>query len=166
MPSSRSSREAFCARNERLDASIKAIKINKERTALIVHPQGFSRGYLPLFVPNRFDDKLADDIPPPGADGTAHTNFASAFENSRQHDVHDPDPADEKRNGSDGHHDGVEKLLGTFLLREQLRGDDDVEVARPVMRGVQNAADHFSIGGAALRRGEMQIEAVDLILQL
>src|SRR6267143_6619117 len=183
MPSSRSSREAFCARNERLDASIKAIKINKERTALIVHPQGFSRGYLPLFVPNRFDgvqprsfdrrvysedqtdgngndksqknradghdggppsepcndfghrksknyaqqsagerdqdgldDELADDVPSPGADGAAHANFAGTLEDGGQHDVHDPDPTDEKGNGSDGNHDGVEELLRAFLL--------------------------------------------------
>src|SRR6266446_568752 len=54
-----------------------------------------------------FDDKLTDDVPPPGADGTANTNLTNALENSGQHDVHDPNPADEKGNGSDSHHDGV-----------------------------------------------------------
>ena len=79
------------------------------------------------------DDELADDVPSSGADRAAHTDFTRALENSRQHDVHDPDPADEKRNGSDGHHNGVEKLLGAFLLCEQLGGDDHVEVPRVVM---------------------------------
>src|SRR5260370_967940 len=44
----------------------------------------------------RFDDELPDDVPAPGADSAAHTDFTRAFENRRQHDVHDPDPADEK----------------------------------------------------------------------
>ena len=52
------------------------------------------------------------------------------------------------------------------MLCEQLGGDDDVEVARAVMRGVQNATDHFGIADARLWRGQMQIEAVDFILQL
>src|SRR2546430_4882805 len=100
------------------------------------------------------------------SDGTTNAYHTSALENGRQHDVHDPNPADEKRDGSNGHHYRVEKLLGAFLLCEQLGGDDDVEVARAVMRGVQNATDHFGIADARLWRGQMQIEGVDFILQL
>src|SRR5256886_13897648 len=97
------------------------------------------------------------------SDGTTNAYHTSALENGRQHDVHDPNPADEKRDGSNGHHNRVEKLLGAFLLCEQLGGDDDVEVARPVMRGDQNAADHFGIADARLSRSPMQIKGVDFI---
>src|SRR6267143_364262 len=183
MPSSVSSREASCARREKLDASIKAIKTDKERSGFIVHPKGFSRGRLRLLVPNRFDgiqprsfdrrvysedqtdgngndkgqenradghdggpsgkpgdklrhreskndaqqtagerdqdgfdDELANDVPSSGTDCAAHANFTGALKDGSQHDVHDPDPTDEKRNRSDGNHDGIEELLRAFLL--------------------------------------------------
>ena len=111
-----------------------------------------------------FDDELADDVPAPGPHGAAHANLASALENGRQHDIHDADAADKQRDGSDGHHDGVEKLLSALLLGEELCRDDDIEVASIVMRGIEDAADDLRIGGTGIGRGQMQVEAVDLIL--
>src|SRR5206468_1124703 len=123
MPNHLSKSGASCARAGRPGISReKTTTTDRCTTTLIAHPRRI--------------------VPRPGADGTTYADLTSAFENGRQQDIHDPNPADEKRDGSNGHHNRVEKLLGTFLLCEQLGGDDDVEVARAVMRGVQNATDH------------------------
>src|SRR5204863_9469924 len=102
----------------------------------------------------------------PGPTQTSGTNayFASALENGSQHDVHDANAADEERDGGDGHHDGIEKLLGALLLGEELRRDDDVEVAGIAMRGIQDSADDFGVGDAGIGRREMQVETINLIL--
>src|ERR1700694_1666492 len=104
--------------------------------------------------------------PPRAPKAPPNADLASALENGSQHDVHDADAADEERDGGDGHHDGIEKLLSALLLGEELRGDDDVKVTGVAMGGIQDAADDFGVGDASIGRGEMQVETIDLILQI
>src|SRR5205814_217552 len=90
-----------------------------------------------------FDDKLTHDVRAPRADGAANADFAGTLEDGGQHDVHDADSADKQGNRSDGYHDGVEKLLSAPLLGQKLGGNDDAEVPGIVMRGIEDAANHF-----------------------
>jgi len=95
-----------------------------------------------------FDDELADDVALGGADGTADANLASALEDGGEHDVHDADAADEKRDGSDGDHDGVEELFGAFLLGEQFGRNNNGKVGGVSVPAVEDAADDFGRAGA------------------
>ncbi len=54
------------------------------------------------------DHELANDVGLARTDGAANADFARALENAGQHDVHDADAADQKGNGGDRNHDGVE----------------------------------------------------------
>ena len=72
------------------------------------------------------------------SDSAAQANFAGALQNAGQHDVHDADAADQQRDGGDGHHDGVEQMLGALLLGQQLGRHHDAEVVGAVMRRIQN----------------------------
>ena len=83
------------------------------------------------------DHKLAHDVGLPGSNGAAQADFAGALEDTGQHDVHDADAAHEQRDGGDGHHDGVEEVLGALLLGEQLRGHNDGEVVGAVVGRIQ-----------------------------
>ena len=52
------------------------------------------------------------------------------------------------------------------MLGEEFCGDDNAEVARVVMRGIQDAANHLGIRGAGIGGSEMQVHAVDLVFHL
>src|SRR5437867_4163641 len=50
---------------------------------------------------HRLDEELDHDVPPPCADGLADTDLARSLIHRHEHDVHDPDPADEQRDPAD-----------------------------------------------------------------
>ena len=80
------------------------------------------------------------------ADRTADANLARALEHAGQHDVHDPDAADEERDRGERHHDEPEDSLGALLFGEQLRRHDQRVVVGGAVRRVQDASD--DAGGA------------------
>ena len=49
----------------------------------------------------RLDEELAEDVPAPGAEGLADADLAGPLADRDQHDVHDPDPADDERDRGD-----------------------------------------------------------------
>ncbi len=49
----------------------------------------------------RLDEELEEHVPPGGPDGAAHADLGDALADVGQHDVHDPDPAHEERDGGD-----------------------------------------------------------------
>ena len=51
---------------------------------------------------DRLDQELGQDVAPPRANRFADADLARALGDTHQHDVHDPDPADDKRNAGDG----------------------------------------------------------------
>ena len=78
----------------------------------------------------------------PRADGAADADLARALEHAREHDVHDPDAADEQRDRRERDHDEAEDALRPPLLREQLRRYDQREVVGVAVRGIEDAAHH------------------------
>src|SRR5262249_33160816 len=76
------------------------------------------------------------------------------------------DAADEKGNGGNRNHDGIEQALGAALLGQQFSGHDHAEIAGRVMAPVQNRADRLSYlrdVGAVI---QVQIYAVDFIADI
>ena len=59
------------------------------------------------------------------ADGSAQPDFIGPFQNRSQHDVHDPDPADQQRDAGDCAHHDIEDALCSLVLFEQLFGNHD-----------------------------------------
>src|SRR5436190_11429764 len=70
-----------------------------------------------------FDENLNKNILVTGADGFADADFADAFRNAGQHDIHNADAADEQTDGSDhsaaqaGVADEGADILGPIFLR-------------------------------------------------
>src|SRR4030095_12971800 len=87
--------------------------------------------------------ELDEDVAAARADRATDADLAGALEDVGEHDVHDPDPADEERDARDPSHDDVEDLPRPLALGEQLLGDDDGAVPA---RGDDVAGD---------RRGEV-----------
>src|SRR5262249_40188006 len=67
------------------------------------------------------DQELGEDVPPGGADGLADPDLAGALGHRDQHDVHDPDPADDE--GDPGH-------------RPEEDGDEPGDLVRRLQQGV------------------------------
>ena len=97
----------------------------------------------PPEISTDFGEELADDIGAPRADGPPDADLARALQHCGKHDVHDPDAADQQRNGRNRHHHVGEDGLRSLLLGEQRGGDGDGEILHVVMRGVQNRGHHF-----------------------
>src|SRR5205823_3326705 len=74
---------------------------------------------------DRFGQELKQDLPPGRADRSAHADLLDPLEHRREHDVHDPDAADDERDRRDRAQYDVEDRLGALLLlQEQLRHRD------------------------------------------
>ena len=83
----------------------------------------------------RLDQELLDDVAAARAEGAADADLAGALGDRRQHDVHDPDPADQERDAGDRAQHQVEDPLGRLGLLQQLERDGD----RVVLLGVELA---------------------------
>src|SRR2546425_1050312 len=51
-----------------------------------------------------FDEELRKDVGASCADGLSHPNFAGAFSDADEHDIHDTDSPDDQTDGSDREH--------------------------------------------------------------
>src|SRR6185295_9967316 len=114
---------------------------------------------------HRLGEKLAHDVALPGADGAADSDLTGALEHGRQHDVHNPDTADQQRDAGDTDHDERENLVGGLLLLQQTGGDQHGEVSRVFVRGGEDGANHtFRLDriGSGLNP---DVEAVNLVLE-
>jgi hypothetical protein len=69
-----------------------------------------------------------DDVPAFGAEGAPDPDLAGALGDAGEHDVHDPDAADQERDGGDRTQDDVEDLLGALGLAEHLERHDHLVV--------------------------------------
>ena len=102
-----------------------------------------------------------------GADRAADADLARPLHHAGEHDVHDPDAADQQRDRGDRHHDHLEDALRAALLGEQLRRRDDREVA-----GVSRCAtvsrprSSAAAAGTSSLDSHLQVDAVDLVLVL
>ena len=68
----------------------------------------------------RFDEELQQDVLTARAERLAHADFAGAFGDRDQHDVHDDDAADDQRNAGDGGDHGAETI--EYLAQQILEG--------------------------------------------
>ncbi|MEZ6017621.1 MAG: hypothetical protein R3F49_21105 [Planctomycetota bacterium] len=111
---------------------------------------------------DRFDEELADDVPPLRAEGAAHADLARALGDGRQHDVHDADAADEQRDHRDGPQHHVEDLRGLLLLAEQLERDDHLHVVLRPAAEVERARQQERCGQHLVGRAKLHLDLVEL----
>ena len=97
------------------------------------------------------------------ADRATDADLLRPLENAGEHDVHDADPADQQRDRGDRDHHHLEDPLRAALLRQQLGGHHDAEVPGLLVRVVEQAADDARGGNGLVGRGQLQVDAVDLV---
>src|ERR1017187_9519052 len=110
-----------------------------------------------------FGEELADDIEAASADGAADADFAGAFHDGGEDDVHDADAADEEGNGGDGDHDVGKDGLGALLLGEEGGGDGDAEILHPMVSGVEDGGDDLGGFDAIGVGAEAEVDAVEVV---
>src|SRR5438093_5846994 len=113
---------------------------------------------------HRLDQELHQDVAPPGADRLADADLAGAFRDGDQHDVHDPDAADDQGNAGDrAQHQGEDagRLRGAVqhvLLAE------DLKISLGGVRDVMPVQQHLrDLGGRGIRRLGARRLDVDLL---
>ena len=86
---------------------------------------------------DRLDEELAEDVPAPGAEGLAQADLARPLGDRDQHDVHDPDPADQQADAADRREqDGERRSRRGGRGQEVLLGlDGEVGLGRVADRG-------------------------------
>src|SRR5262249_6483777 len=82
---------------------------------------------------HRFDQELLADVAPFSAQGTADADLPGALRHGGQHDVHDPDAADQERDAGDRAQDTREQPLRLLGLLDQLQRHDDLVVLARVI---------------------------------
>src|SRR5262249_52831438 len=89
----------------------------------------------------RFNQELAEDVRATRAKRFAHSDFPGSLRDADQHDVHDDDAADNKRNGSDANHDHEKAGADVLPQREKRVASLDCKI---ILRAVGNmmAAAH------------------------
>src|SRR3954469_18817888 len=112
----------------------------------------------------RLDQELPDAVTLPRADGAADADLARPLQPAGQHDVHDPDAADQQRDRRDRHHHHLEDALRAALLGQQFRRRHDGEVPRTAVRDVEDPADHRGGTRDVGALVHLQVDTVDLVL--
>src|SRR5688500_7971869 len=75
-----------------------------------------------------FDQELEEDVDARGTERLSHADLARSLRHRDEHDVHDPDPADEQGDGRDPQEKDAEHLRGLLERREEVRLVADLEV--------------------------------------
>ncbi len=83
----------------------------------------------------------------------ANADLAGPLGDGREHDVHDPDPADDEADPGDRSQDDVEDIPDLVRLLEQFQRHDDV-VVPPRMAPLECLPHNFSGGDDVVRRLE------------
>src|SRR5437764_5703222 len=92
---------------------------------------------------HRFAEKLREHVLLPSADRAPNADLPDALEDRREHDVHDPDAADDERDRRDGAEDDVEDRLRPLLLLEQQLGHGNLEVDDLVVPAGEKPTDNI-----------------------
>ena len=92
---------------------------------------------------HRFAQELREHVVLRRADGSPHTDLPDALEDRREHDIHDPDAADDERDRRDGAEDDVEDRLRPLLLLEQQLGHGNLEVDDLVVPAGEKPTDNI-----------------------
>src|ERR1035438_6396757 len=113
-----------------------------------------------------FGEELPNDIETAGADGAADADFAGAFHDGGEDDVHNADAAHQQRNGGDGDHDVGEDGLGALLLGEEGGGDGDGEILHGMVGGIEDGGDDFGDLDAIGAGLEAKVNAIEIVLHV
>src|ERR1035438_7212868 len=113
-----------------------------------------------------FGEELANDIEAAGADGAADADFAGAFHDGGEDDVHNADAAHQQRNGGDGDHDVGEDGLGALLLGEEGGGDGDGEILHGMVGGIEDGGDDFGDLDAIGAGLQAKVDAIEIVLHV
>src|SRR5688572_103588 len=92
---------------------------------------------------DRLAEELVQDVLLRGAERAPHADLLDALQHRREHDVHDPDAADDQRDRRDGAEHDVEDRLGALLLLQQQLGYGDLEVDLVVVPSLHHPAQHL-----------------------
>ena len=76
----------------------------------------------------RLDEELLEDVASAGADRLADADLAGPLGDRDQHDVHDPDAADDQRDGGDAAEEQGQRRADRRCRHRQLGRGDDGEV--------------------------------------
>ena len=98
---------------------------------------------------DRLAEELGTHVALGCADRAPHADLLDALEDRREHDVHDPNAADDERDRRDGAEHDVEDRLRPLLLLEQQLGHGDLEVGDVVVPALQHASNHIGHSGDA-----------------
>ena len=79
---------------------------------------------------DRLGQELGADLAAGGAQGAAQPDLGAAFQDGDDHDVGDPDRADQQRDRAQAEEQGVEGALGVGLGGERVRRLGDVDLVR------------------------------------
>ena len=112
--------------------------------------------------------ELGADLASGGAQGAAQPDLGAAFQDGDDHDVGDPDRADQQRDRAQAEEQGVEGALGVGLGGERGRGLGDVDLVRVFRVGlvseqaVHPGGDGRGAGGADvdLRRVAVEVQVL------
>ncbi len=89
-------------------------------------------------------EKEGSDVDLARTDGSPDADLTGPFEDRGQHDVRDPDSADEQRDPGDRPHDDVEEPLGLPALFEQGFGHHEFEVLFAAVQTTQKLVHQAS----------------------
>jgi hypothetical protein len=78
---------------------------------------------------DRLCKELGADLALGGAEGAAQPDLLAAFQYRDDHDVGDPDRADQQRDRAEAEEQGVERALGVGQCGERVRGPGDIGLA-------------------------------------
>jgi hypothetical protein len=111
-------------------------------------------------------EKLGADLAAGGAQGAAQPDLLAAFQHGDDHDVGDPDGADQQRDRAEAEEQGVERALGVSCGGERVRGPGDVDLVGVFRAGLraEQAVDAGGGGGGVdgadvdLRRVPVEVQ--------
>ena len=95
-----------------------------------VRADGDPRGAAQEAEHDRLDEELAEDVAGTGADGHPQADLAVALRHGHQHDVHDPDAADDQRDQGDAQEQAGHEADGPLHGLHDLGEVADGEVVR------------------------------------
>ena len=113
---------------------------------------------------HRFAEELREHVALRRADRAPHADLFDALEDRREHDVHDPDAADDERDRRDRAEHDVEDRFRALLLLEQQFRHADLEVGDVVVPALQHAAHDLGHRRDRVRLVDLDDHLVELVI--